>query len=156
MTSPVLQLQSCEWLFLRTLEEPRANALRVVVEEARAGAPTYAGTVAKAASLPALEPILQGARLIEHTEGCRVFELHWENYIAYSVRNESFVANDKYEKSEGRLLVKYSKSRFLDYVALGTFASDDYPGPFMHWGVVCGDHVIDVASMEEPEVRMVS
>jgi hypothetical protein len=154
MNSPVSDLQSCEWLFLRGLSEPRDNALRIVVEEARAGRSVDAGAAAKAAGVLALEPILHDARLIEHIEGCRVFELCWSSYIAYSVRNESFVANDQYEQSEGRLLVKYSKSRFLDYVALGTFASSDYPGPFVHWGVVCGNHIVDVASLAEPEVRV--
>ena len=109
---------------------------------------------ATAASLPELESILQGARVISHSEGCRVFEVCWPSYIAYSVRNESYVANDKYEQSAGRLLVKYTKSRFLEYVELGTFATSEYPGSFAHWGVICSNHIIDVVSTEEPEVRM--
>jgi hypothetical protein len=70
------------------------------------------------------------------------------------VRNESFVANDKSELSEGRLLVKYSKSHFLNYVQLGTFATAEYPGPYNHWGIICGNHIIDVVSTEEPEVKV--
>ncbi len=93
-------------------------------------------------------------RASSHSEGCRVFEVVWGSYIAYSVRNESYVANDKYEQCEGRLLVKYSKSRFLDYVASGTFATAEYPGPFTHWGIICGNHIIDVASTEEPVVGL--
>jgi hypothetical protein len=154
MNSSVAEIRSCEWLFLRTLEEPQDNALRIVVEEARAGAPADPKAAAEAASLPGLESILQGARLISHTQGCRVFEVTWPSYIAYSVRNESYVANDRHEEYEGRLLVKYTKSRFLDYVELGTFATPEYPGPSSHWGVICGNHVIDVVSTEEPEVRV--
>ena len=154
MKSDTAAIQSCDWLFLRSLDEPEDNALRLVIEEATAGAPTDAKAAAVAASLPELEPILQGARLITHSEGCRVFEVCWPSYIAYSVRNESYVANDKYEQSEGRLLVKYTKSRFLDYVGLGTFATSDYPGPFTHWGVICSNHIIDVVSTREPEVRV--
>src|SRR5687768_9763252 len=154
MSSPISELQACEWLFLRTLEEPHDNALRIAVEEARSGAPANAKAEAKLASLPALESILEEARRIEHTDECKVFELSWGSYIAYSVRNESYVANDKSEHGEGRLLVKYSRSRFLEYVASGTFASADYPGPFVHWGIVCGNHVIDVASTEEPHVSV--
>jgi len=153
MKSRLAEIQACEWLFLRSLAEPQENELRVVIEEARSGAPVDARAAAVAASLPELESILQGASLISHSEGCRVFEVSWPSYIAYSVRNESYVANDKYEQCEGRLIVKYSKSRFLDYVGLGTFATAEYPGPFTHWGVICGNHIIDVVSTEEPEVR---
>ena len=136
------------------MDEPQENTLRVVVEEARSGAPTDSKAAAAAASLPALDSILQGARVISHSEECRVFEVYWPSYIAYSVRNESYVANDKYEKSEGRLLVKYTKSRFLKYVEVGTFATCEYPGPFAHWGVICSNHIIDVVSTKEPEVRV--
>jgi hypothetical protein len=154
MKPAVAAIQSCEWLFLRSIEEPQENALRVVVEEARASAPADPKAVAAAASLPELEPILQGARLISHSDGCRVFAIAWGGYIAYSVRNESFVTNDKSEQWEGRLLVKYSNSRFLDYVERGTFATAEYPGPFAHWGIICGNHIIDVVSTEEPEVTV--
>jgi len=154
MNSPVDNIRSCEWLFLRTLEERQDNVLRIVVEEAKASAEGDPKAVAEAASLPELKSILEGARLISHSQGCRVFEVIWPSYIAYSVRNESYVANDKEEEYEGRLLVKYTKSRFLEYVALGTFATAEYPGPFSHWGIICGDHVIDVASTDEPEIRV--
>jgi hypothetical protein len=156
MDSALSEIQSCEWLLLRAMDEPRPNALRVVVEEARAGAPMDPQAAAVAASRPALASILQGARPISHEVGCRVFELSWRSYIAYSVRNESYVAQDADERSEGRVLVKYTRSRFLDYVALGTCATSDYPGPLIHWGVICGDHILDVVSTEEPEVRVVA
>ncbi len=132
MNSVIEALQRCEWLFLRSIEDPGTNTLRLVVEEARAGAKATTENVPAARSLPGLQDILQDARLIEHTDGCSVFEVYWDSYVAYSVRNESFVANDKYEQSEGRLFVRYSKSRFLDYVALGTFATEEYPGPLVH------------------------
>lgn len=92
MDSALSEIQSCEWLLLRTMDEPRPNALRVVVEEARAGARMDAQAAAVAASLPALASILQGARPISHEEG----------------------------------------------------------------GVICGDHILDVVSTEEPEVRVVA
>lgn len=152
MNSTAAEIQSCEWLFLRSLEEPEENALRLVIEEAVAGAPADLRAAATAASLQEPEPILQGARLISHSEGCRVFEVVWPRYIAYSVRNESYVTNDKYDLFEGRLLVKYTRSRFLDYVELGTFATSEYPGPFAHWGIICCNHVIDVVSTDEPEI----
>jgi hypothetical protein len=42
---------------------------------------------------------------------------------------------------------------FLDYVANGTSASEDYPGPFRHIGINCLNHIIDVVSDVVPRVR---
>jgi hypothetical protein len=154
MNSVIEAIQRCEWLFLRSIHDLGDNTLRLVVEEARAGVQATTENNPDAKSVPGLQDILQGARLIEHAEGCSVFEIYWDSYVAYSVRNESFVANDKYEHSEGRLFVRYSKSRFLDYVALGTFATEEYPGPLLHWGVICGNHIIDVVGTEAPSTRL--
>ena len=44
---------------------------------------------------------------------------------------------------------------FGSYVANGTFATADYPGPFKHYGVICLNHVIHVASELPPEITKV-
>jgi hypothetical protein len=152
------QIQACQWLFLRSLDEPEDNALRIVIEEAKTADKTDSNAVAARAAasenFPALANILQGASLITHSKDCRAFVLNWERYIAYSVRNESYVKSDPYAVFEGRLFVKYTKSRFLDYVSLSTFATSDYPGEYFHWGIACGNHIIDVISTEAPVIRL--
>ena len=69
---------------------------------------------------------------------------------------KGYVSGDEYEEADGRLARRYTRSRFLDYVAAATFATAEYPGRFTHWGVICGNHIIDVASLEEPAVREIS
>lgn len=150
MTSTTDAIQTCEWLFLRQIDEPRENSVRIVVEEAMAGAPASGAPSPWAAGEPAIEAMFKNARLIDHFPDCRVFEIRWPSYVAYSVRNECFVARDAYEVFEGRNFVRYTKSRFLDYVSLGTFARDDHPGPLARWGVLCSEHIIDVVSTEPP------
>ncbi|MCK9688289.1 hypothetical protein [Scleromatobacter humisilvae] len=87
-------------------------------------------------------------------EGSGVFQLHWTTCVAYPVRNESFVSTDRDEEFQGRMLVKYSRSRYLDFVASATFADGDHPGPLQHWGLICLNHVVDVVSSEAPSVAL--
>jgi hypothetical protein len=34
-----------------------------------------------------------------------------------------------------------------------TFATDEYPGPLKHVGILCLNHIIDIAAVEEPIIR---
>ena len=134
MESPTAELQACEWLLLRQLEQPRDNSLRIVVEEARAGALADVRALAESMPHPEIASLFEGARRIEHSPGCKVFEIGWDCYIANSVTNESYVVGDEHAQSEGPVLVRYTKSRFLDYVGVATFANPQHPAPFTHWG----------------------
>jgi hypothetical protein len=139
-------IDACEWLYLREIGEPKDNTLRLVVEEAKADGPPEDVEI-----LPGR--IMSGTRAIESDATCRAFELVWRTDVSYSVRNESFVAPDDGEVWEGRLFCRYSRSHFLEYVARATFAGADYPGPLQHWGVNCLNHIVDVVSADEPQVR---
>ncbi|HEY1602366.1 MAG TPA: hypothetical protein VGG64_22380 [Pirellulales bacterium] len=141
------EIDSCRYLYLRAVDEPEELRLRVVVDEARAtGSPEDLGVAGN---------VVSGYGPIVSDVGCRSFELIWASYVAYSVRNESFCCLDKAEAWTGRLLCKYSKSHFLNYVKQATIARDDYPGPVHHWGVNCLNHIVDVASIVEPTVRLI-
>ncbi len=117
-----------------------------MVEEASADGPPE--------DIEILGKVIEGTRPIESGPGCRLFELVWPSYVAYSVRNESYTSWDDAERWEGKLLRLYSESHFLDYVRRATFASNDYPGPMRHWGLVCLRHVVDVVSTAGPKVRL--
>lgn len=93
---------------------------------------------------------------IDFPHGCRTFELAWNSYVAFTVRNESFTTRDDSEVWQGNSLRRYSVSKVLDFVRTSTFASETYPGPLCHWGVVCAWHVVDVVSVEPPAVRLVA
>jgi len=83
-----------------------------------------------------------------------VVKITFDFYIAYSVLNESYVVEDSYEKYKGAFFRLYKKSRYLDYINLGTIATSDYPGPFKHYGIAALDHIIDVVSVEEPIIEL--
>ena len=155
MNSLVNRIRSCSYLYLEALTEPSANAIRIVVLEAVAGAPVDADTLASEYD-PVLRSILLGSRRIEPMPGCRRFELVWETYIGYSVVNESY-SNGEPDTSiavgDRRRFAEYSSSQYLDYLARASFASKDYPGPYRHWALYCQDHTIDIASQVDPVIR---
>ena len=98
---------------------------------------------------------IEGSRAIITTDSSRVYQVYFPSYIAYSVLNESYTSADEYEEFEGKNYRVYSKSRFIDYVTQGTFATADYPGQFKHYGFVCLNHIIEVASQDEPTIKRV-
>lgn len=141
------ELDSCSYLYLEEIAEPHANGLRLVLSEGIVSDQTETLTIG-GARIPDVRPV-------EVTHSSRWFEVVWDSYISYSVRNESYCSWDKDEEWSGNAFRTYTKSKFLDFVSNGTFASDDYPGPFAHYEIVCSDHIIDVASEHPPTVRRV-
>ena len=121
--------------------------MRLVVEEARSKADRTPLTVGKITYLNTHE--------IVSDDRCFAYEIIFDQYVAYSVRDESYADLDEYEETTGRLACIYTKSRFLDYVRAGTIANDDYPGPITHYGFMCLNHIVDVAALEAPEIRII-
>lgn len=145
------EINAAAFLFLRELSEPCTNTLRIVVEEAVSGPPG-------GATLPGILPenlrkLMRNARPIVSDATCFAYELIWGTYIAYSIRNESFATGGKAGPADARFLRRCDASPFLEYVAKTTFADDRFPGPFAHWCLSTQNHVVDVASMREPQVR---
>jgi hypothetical protein len=144
-SSSTEELNSCKYLYLDSISEPETNSLRLILSEGIVLDRTETLVIGDA-EIPDVSPI-------EVTDASRRFELVWDSYISFAVRNESYCAWDKEENWTGNAFRMYSKSKFLDFVATGTFASVEYPGPFVHYAIVCLDHVIDVASKHPPRVR---
>ena len=145
--SAIEELDSCGYLYLEALSEPHANGLRIVLSEGIVSDRTETLTIGDA-EIPDVRPV-------EVTDASRWFEVVWDTYISYSVRNESYCSWDKAEEWSGNAFRTYSKSTFLEFVSTGTCASNDYPGPFVHYEILCSDHIIDVASEHPPSVRRV-
>lgn len=147
-------IDSCKYLYLASISEPEEGGLRLLVHEARAGRPIDA-TVLEAEQLPALKAILAQSTAIEHGPGCKVFQIYWARYIAYAVENESYaLGQPDGSDSVGRLFKEYAKSAYLEYLARVSFACPDYPGTYKHWAVLCLDHIVNVASTEEPIIHV--
>ena len=147
----VENLNACKYLYLDRLEEPADNALRIVVIEAVASS-SLSKTQLQEYSTD-LQNLLGEAKEITRNSGCKIFEITWLSYIGYSVRDESYAISEKAE-GIGRLFVEFTQSRYLDFLSVSTFANTNYPGRFKHWALYCLNHSIDVASTEEPTIKM--
>jgi len=146
-SSPLEELDSCKYLYLDSISEPETNTLLLVFSEGIVSDRTETLVIGDA-EIPDVRPI-------EVTAVSRHFEVVWDSYISYAVRNESYCTWDREEEWSGNAFRVYSKSKFLDFIAGGTFARADYPGPFVHYEILCSDHIIDVASEHPPTVRRV-
>jgi hypothetical protein len=103
----------------------------------------------------ALRKILNESKPIEATDSSGRYEIVFDDYIAYTVTNESYAGGIE-EKFEGRLARVYSESAFLNYISQGTFATAEYPGPFIHYGFCCLNQIIDIVSERSPTVKLIN
>ena len=148
-------LNQAEYLYLRVLSEPRDNSLRIVVQEA-------IGNMLKTGQLPTddplsqvLENILKDSHPIESTESCKSLELYWKHYAAYLITGEGVGSSASTYDDElftGKLLRVYTKSHFLDHIAWDTGA---HFKPVQHYKLICLNHLVDVASYEPPDIRLI-
>jgi hypothetical protein len=141
-------INSCGSLFVSEVVELDNQSLRLVIAE---GLPD-----GDAASLTIGGAVISGGTRIRVTENSRLFELTWDSYVAYSVRNESYAQPSDHEVFEGNRFRIYSKSHFIDYVRHATFACNEHPGPTRHYGVVCENHVIDIVSVVAPRMTTIN
>ena len=140
------QINQHRYIYLTEIGEPDVNVLRIVIEEAKVSSETEdidLGT----AKITDVHPIISD-------ETCFAYEVIFGSYIAYAVLNESYASVDEYEKYTGRFFRVYSKSHFLDYIGAATFATEDYPGKFTHYEIACLDHVVEVITIDEPEIKL--
>ncbi len=141
------QIESHRFRYLLEIGEPGDNVLRLVISEAQARK-TPEDVVIEGFTLTNSHDLIAD-------EGCIAYEIIFQTYVAYSVVNESFASVDDSEVFTGHLFRTYSKSRFLDYVGVATFASNDFPGPLQHYGVNCLNHFVDIVSAAEPIVSII-
>ena len=146
-SSPLEELDSFKYLYLDSISEPETNTLRLVLSEGIVSERTETLVIGDI-EIPDLRPV-------EVTAASRHYEVVWDSYISYAVRNESYCIWDKEEDWTGNAFRVYSKSKFLDFIAGGTSASADYPGTFVHYEILCSDHIIDVVSEHPPTVHRV-
>jgi len=104
--------------------------------------------------IPEVAELLKGSVVIESVEGCKTFELMWERYVSYCVTEELVGScgkgND--EIYVGRLLRLYTKSHFLEHLTKDT---GGHVEPIQHYKLICLNHLVDVASYTQPEIRLI-
>lgn len=132
----------CKYVYLKEICEPEDNCLRLIVEEAIEGGEPGA-----------IDSTGLSGKGIQVANESRVFEIYFDSYIGYSIIDESLALPDDSEIFEGRIFCIYDKSNYLDYLKKSSFATEDHPGPFVHYGFNCLNHIIDIASADEPEIK---
>ena len=110
------------------------------------------------ATKKSLQEILAKTRPIEIDER-RQYEICFQGYIIYQVRNESYCSFDPDEIRRGRYLITFEKSKLLSYLTSVTDAGQFndgsfYPGKWTHYGIYTQNHVIDVISHIPPVITV--
>ena len=138
----VEQLNSHKYIYLDRLFEVNDLELCILVDEAK---------VQEDETLS--EGIFSSCAPIATDETCKKYRIIFRDYVAYSVRNESFTIWDDEEEFTGNLFRVFSRSKFLDYVAASTVNVEDTVGMYRHFEIACLNQIIDVASSREPQVE---
>ncbi|WP_050181293.1 hypothetical protein [Domibacillus robiginosus] len=142
--SELLQYQG--YIYLNSIFEPEDNTLIVDIDRCKNN-----GIIVDEKTR---EGTFTSYGLIDVDDTLPIIRLKFDWYIAYSVRNESFTVMDECEVYKGTAFSLYSKSRYLDFIEVGTIADDIYPGPFKHYGINALNHIIDVVSTEPPSISI--
>lgn len=149
------QIDECKYLYLRGLHEPRDNKIRFLVEEAgvQTTRPVQEGSV-----LASVAALLQDAQPIESDSSSRLFEIVYDEYISYTISNESYSKFPQLpEVFTGNLFRIFSWSYLLEMTRKTSYAGDDHPGPgpLEHHEIPCLNHVIDVITTRPPTIVIV-
>lgn len=139
------EINSHKYIYLTHIDEPEENMLHLIIQEG------IISDEEKTLDLGATK--FEGYREISVTPESKAYEVFFESYIAYSVINESYSQWDDYEVFEGKVFRIYQKSRFLDYLKVDSFATEEYPGPFVHYGFCCSNHIVNVASQYKAKIK---
>jgi len=139
------QLNAHKYLYLDKLYEETDLELCVVINEAK----VQGDKLQRADNASAY-----GAIVTDDT--CRKYKVTFRDYVAYSVRNESFTVLDDEERFTGNLFRQFSKSKFLDYVAASTVLVEDIVGAYTHYEIACLNQIIDVATGREPTIETIA
>ncbi len=137
------EINSAKEIFITEILEPRENEFRFTLT---------IGQVSEVAE----DIFISGTKLapvrkIGTTDSSPQFTIHFNSYISYSVINESFESFIAGE-FEGNKVRVYTDSNFLKYISTETFATKDYPGKYKHYCFISHNHIINVASVNEPEI----
>ena len=124
------------------------NVLKIIVSLPYSG---EKGSEASNTGNKNLDEILKKAYpvLIDYNE---IYEIVFENYIMYQIRNESFANPDENSKISGKYFVIIKNSSYLKMVKNITFYNDIFDNKYMHYGIFSWNHVIDIISAEEPKI----
>jgi hypothetical protein len=146
------KINSAQYIYLRSIREPRDNQLEILIEEATANRKVC--QIGPSNMAPAMAAIVKDSNPIESTGESLIYRLYWKLYAAYLVTEEMVgsCGNDDDESYEGRLFRLYTRSHFLDHLSRDTGA---HANPLLHFKITCLNHLIDVAAESFPEIEII-
>ncbi|MEO0341861.1 MAG: hypothetical protein AAF198_00345 [Pseudomonadota bacterium] len=144
------RLNECKYIYLVNYTEgPESKMLRIAVDEARLGEPKGIDSGNKD-----LDRIFAGGRPIEVSAECARFEITFPHYLAFSIVDETYSQGEEGEDYSKRLR-RHEASAFLDYIKVATWDGSQIYGSFEHYALVCENHVINVAAIVPPTIKII-
>lgn len=84
------------------------------------------------------------------------WEIVFEDYILYQVRNESFCSFHAEEIRAGKYLAVYERSRLLEYLPMAVDAGLlEHTQPWKHYGIFTQNQIIDVIAQADPVISCI-
>ena len=81
------------------------------------------------------------------------WEIIFENYILYQVRNESFCSYNAAEVRTGKYLAVFTQSKLLEYLPMAVDAGLlEHTEPWKHYGISTQNQIIDVIAQADPVI----
>jgi hypothetical protein len=139
------ELDSHRYLFVEGIKEEGRNALQIIISGA------VVSTEEETITVNGVE--FHGTRRIE--PGSQWYELTFELYVAYFVLNESYdtrYTGIQEEKWEGKNFRTTSESMFIKFLETSSICRD-WAGDYVHYRICCQNHVINIVTAHEPEMR---
>ena len=83
-----------------------------------------------------------------------IYEIIFEDYILYQVRNESFCVYYSEEIRKGDILIIFEKSNLLERLSKTpeSLLIESHKQQYRHYGIYCEDHIIDIVAFDEPKI----
>lgn len=137
--------------FMIKLNDEIDNCLKIIISLPRTGENKFKEENTAVASL--LENCTE---LVPDYD--KIYEICFERYVMYQIKNESFTFFDDAEQFEGDYLRIYKKSKLLNNIGLFTdyeLAQIFLDGEAKHYGIITQNHVIDIIAVYEPTIKKI-
>ncbi len=95
---------------------------------------------------------------IEYNENSPKYKVTFDNYITYSVINESYDIGGENNKFsfKGNLFRVFEESYFIEYLSYVTYATPINNIILKHYQFVALNHIINIASIYEPLIEKIN
>ena len=144
-------------LFLRQLIDTVDNELTVFIAQSKkVGPSSYSLEDEKNEKIREL--LSKTTQLV--SDDTQIYRIHFERYLMYQGRNESYAYNDNDHISVGLGLILFEKSKLLDYVNgvmdVPVVTHMQHGSKLQHYGIYTLNNIIDVITFHEPVIEKVN